>query len=205
MARLSIHVLIDTSGSMRGESMAASLNGLHSLLVALRSMPDAEHVDLCCTTFDRELTMLQAMCPLSQFIPPVGLETRNAPSHLGNALRLLSLNNWTEPGVATNPNLVFIFTDGPPTDLHAFRLFCKDRGVLQPARLVIFIPNPSCEQETLRQLSHEIIALDTASPFTFRQILHPSHEPASDPAPSGQAKPDNGHLPPPPPEFNLVI
>ena len=54
--RLPVYLALDTSGSMRGEPIAAVNVGLQALLASLRQNPFAlESVSLSITTFDREV------------------------------------------------------------------------------------------------------------------------------------------------------
>jgi uncharacterized protein YegL len=56
MRRLPVYLLLDTSGSMKGEPIEAVKVGLSSLLASLRKDPYAlETVHICLLTFDREV------------------------------------------------------------------------------------------------------------------------------------------------------
>ena len=66
--RLPVYVLLDTSGSMKGEPIESVKNGLASLVASLRQDPNAiETVFLCLITFDREVKTLVPLTPLDEF------------------------------------------------------------------------------------------------------------------------------------------
>ena len=88
--RLPVFILVDTSGSMRGEPIQALNVGLKTMEQALRRDPFAlESVHLSLITFDLEVRELFPLTPLDQVrIPEIEVPTSGA-TFLGAALKLL--------------------------------------------------------------------------------------------------------------------
>ena len=86
--RLPVYVLLDTSGSMKGEPIESVKNGLASLVASLRTDPHAlDTVNLCLMTFDREVRTLVPLTPLDEFILPELVVPESGPTMTGLALR----------------------------------------------------------------------------------------------------------------------
>ena len=72
MRRLPVYLLVDTSGSMKGEPIAAANNGLQAMIATLKQDPFAlESVYISVITFDREV---------NEVLPLTELETLQAPT-----------------------------------------------------------------------------------------------------------------------------
>ena len=68
--RLPVYMLIDTSGSMRGEPIESVKVGLEAMLSILRQEPYAlDTVNISIITFDREVKVLAPLTPLEDFQP----------------------------------------------------------------------------------------------------------------------------------------
>ena len=71
MRRLPVYMLIDTSGSMRGEPIASVNTGLQTMLASLRQDPHAlESVHVALWTFDREVSNILPLTELSDIQLP---------------------------------------------------------------------------------------------------------------------------------------
>jgi uncharacterized protein YegL len=90
MRRLPVYILLDTSGSMRGEPIHSVNVGLQSMLSALRQDPYAlESVHLSIITFDLEAKVYLSLTPLDQ----VQLSNIDVPS-AGQPLWALLWSCW---------------------------------------------------------------------------------------------------------------
>ncbi len=85
--RLPVYLILDTSGSMRGEPIESVNTGLETLLGALRQDPYAlETIHLTVMTFDREVKTVVPMTALEDVILPRITTPDSGPTHLGEAL-----------------------------------------------------------------------------------------------------------------------
>ena len=87
--RLPIYLLLDTSGSMNGEPIAAVQNGVQMVMSALQNDPQAlETAYISIITFESEVKQLIPLTELSQFNPPQ-LRAGGCTS-MGEALKFIS-------------------------------------------------------------------------------------------------------------------
>jgi uncharacterized protein YegL len=119
--RLPVYLLIDCSESMAGPAMEAVSQGVNALVTELRGTPLAlETAYLSVITFSREAKQVMPLTELLDFQPP-RFSVRPGTA-LGAALRLLlrclkdDVRKTSETIKGDYKPLVFILTDGEPTD-----------------------------------------------------------------------------------------
>ena len=90
MRRLPVYILLDTSGSMKGEPIHSVNVGLQSMLSALRQDPYAlESVYISIITFDIEARVYLSLTPLEEIqIPEIEVPSSGA-TFMGAALNYL--------------------------------------------------------------------------------------------------------------------
>ncbi|ENV07712.1 tellurium resistance protein TerY [Acinetobacter gyllenbergii] len=211
MRRLPVYILLDTSGSMRGEPIHSVNVGLQSMLSALRQDPYAlESVHLSIITFDLEAKVYLPLTPLDQ----VQLADIDVPSagatFMGAALELLAeqvsqqLQKSTDEVKGDWRPLLFVMTDGSPSDVYAYQQAIPVIQQLNFASIVACAAGPKAKQEHLLQLTDKVVVLDTmdAASFAgfFKWVSASVVVGSSSAGISGSVS-----LPPPPPEVQLVL
>lgn len=211
MRRLPVYILLDTSGSMRGEPIHSVNVGLQSMLSALRQDPYAlESVYLSIITFDLEAKIYLPLSPLDQ----VQFAEIQAPSagatFMGAALELLAecVNQQVQTSTTDEKGdwrpLLFIMTDGSPSDIYAYQQVIPVIQQFNFASIVACAAGPKAKQEHLLQLTDKVVVLDTMDAASFAGFF--KWVSASVVAGSSSAGISGSiSLPPPPPEVQLVL
>lgn len=212
MRRLPVYLLLDTSGSMSGEPIEAVKNGVQILVSTLRQDPYAlETAFLSVITFDNEARQLVPLTELPTFQAPNIAAT--GVTAFGEALALLAERIDSEVAKTTADAkgdwkpLVFIMTDGTPTDdwaRGAERLRQSRTGMI-----IACAAGPHANTAILKQITEVVVSLDTADAGTIKAFFKWVSASVS----TGSQKVDQGQkevlglsdLPLPPPEVNVVL
>jgi len=197
---------------MFGEPIEAVNNGLQTLVSTLRSDPYAlETAYLSVITFNSSARQDIPLTELSSFQEPK--LTASGCTALGEALTLVK--NCAEREVVKTTHekkgdwrpLVFILTDGEPTD-------DLDKGIadfrtMKWGMVVACAAGNGANTDTLKKITENVLQLDTADSATIKAFfkwLSASVAGTSERVDGGQGEVTGlGELPPPPDEVNIVV
>lgn len=209
--RLLAYFLLDTSGSMRGEPIQALNNGFNGLVNMLRTDPQAmDSLHISVVTFDREVQNIVPLTDLASFHPVEIQCPESGPTHTGQALEMIckSVNNELIKGTSERKGdwkpLLFIFTDGKPSDLQKYREFVPRVKALDFGVIVGCAAGPKAEVSFLQELTDNVVKLDTTDSntlTTFFKWVSSSIEMGS----KSQGTGESMTLPPPPSELKIVV
>jgi len=209
--RLLAYFLLDTSGSMRGEPIAALNNGFNGLISMLRSDPQAmDSLHISVVTFDREVNNLIPLIDLASFHPVEIKCPDSGPTHTGQALEMIYdlVNKDLIKGSSERKGdwkpLLFVFTDGKPSDLQKYREMMPKIKSLDFGVIVGCAAGPKAEVSFLQELTSNVVKLDTTDASTlttFFQWVSSSIEMGS----KSQGTGESMTLPPPPSELNIIV
>jgi len=212
MRRLPVYLLLDTSGSMGGEPIEAVKNGVQIMISSLRGNPHAQETAyISVITFDSVANQIIPLTDLGSFqmkdIQATGTTA------LGEGLKLLSNcidNEVTKTTPKTKGDwkpLVFIMTDGVPTDywqngLAEFKK--RNTGIV-----VACAAGNGADTSVLKQITDNVVELATADSQSIAKFfawvtasIGVSSTKVED---SGKEVIGLNELPPPPSELNIVV
>lgn len=212
MRRLPVYLLLDTSGSMNGEPIEAVKNGVQVMISSLRQNPQAiETAFISIITFDTTARQIVPLTDLASF-QMVDIKASGTTA-LGEALQLLSRCIDTEVAKTTMEQkgdwkpLVFIMTDGVPTDdwQRGMEEFRKRKTALT----VACAAGTKADATALKKITDNVVSLDTADAQTISRFftwvsasIGVSSTKIED---SGKEVTGWEELPPPPSELNIVV
>lgn len=211
MRRLPVYLLIDTSGSMKGEPIESVKVGLEAMIASLRQDPFAlESVNISIITFDSSVNQLLPLTELENLQLPEIVTPDSGPTHLGAALELLCKVVDKEVQLSTPDRkgdwmpLLFIMTDGKPSDIQLYNQMIPEVKKRHFASIIACAAGMHARTEPLKLLTDQVYSLDTVDSSTFKQFF----KWVSDSIGVGNRSigaADELILPPPPAEVNVVI
>lgn len=209
--RLPVYVLLDTSGSMKGEPIQAVNVGVKAMVSALKQDPYAlESVHLCLITFDIEARELVSLTPLEDISVPEITTPESGATMLGSALELV-IQRFESEVIRTTAErkgdwrpLLFVMTDGKPADVQAYRNAVLAVKRLNFGNIVACAAGPKAKQEFLRELTDTVVSLDTTDSAAFVAFFRwVSASISFGSSSAGATSPTV--LPPPPAEVQVVL
>ncbi len=209
--RLLAYFLLDTSGSMNGEPIQALNNGFNGLVSMLRTDPQAmDSLHLSVITFDREVKNIIPLVDLASFYPMEITCPDSGPTHTGAGLEMVAelvqkeLVKESADSKGDWQPLLFIFTDGKPSDIQKYRQMIPVIRGLEFGAIVGCAAGPKADEQFLKELTDHVVKLDTTDAITlssFFQVGKFFHYAGGHSQNTGE----NVTLPPPPSELNIII
>jgi uncharacterized protein YegL len=196
---------------MYGEPIQALNNALSGMINTLRS--DAQALDslwISVITFDREIKEIAPLTELVSFQLPEITCPQSGPTNMGEALLFLCDKVTTEVKKSTPTQkgdwkpLLFIMTDGSPSDIGLFKEAVPKIKGMNFGAVVACAAGPKAKDEYLKELTSTVVHLDTADNSTLKQFF----KWVSDTIEMGNKSHGTGEtvsLPEPPAELHLVI
>ena len=168
-----VYLLLDTSGSMRGEAIAAVNVGLAAMVAALRSRSGlGERVHLSIVTFDAEVKEVVALQPVSRLQLPTLTVPSSGPTFIGAALEHFLAQHARAAGTQGSlPAMLMLMTDGSPTDLQVYEEAIPKVKRLGLAKILAFAAGPKAKTEPLVPLADEVVSLATLDGAAFARMF----------------------------------
>ena len=211
MRRLPVYFLLDTSGSMFGEPIQALNNALSGMINSLRS--DAQAIDslwISIITFGIDVKEISPLTDLASFQLPEITCPQSGPTFTGKGLELLEAKVCNEVRKGTTEQkgdwkpLLFLFTDGKPSDIQLYEQMIPKIKSLNFGAIVGCAAGRLADDSMLKKLTETVVHLDTADNATLKQFF----KWVSDTIEQGNKSMgtvESVSLPPPPSEVHLVI
>ncbi len=211
MRRLPVYFLLDTSGSMRGEPIQALNNALSGMVNTLRS--DAQALDslwISIITYDREVKEIAPLTELVSFQLPEITCPQSGPTNTGAGLEYIiqQVKKDVIKGSSTQKGdwkpLLFVFTDGKPSDMALYREKITEIKNLNFGAVVGCAAGPKADDVILKELTDNVVHLDSADSQTLKSFFKWVSE-TIEQGNKSQGTGESITLPPPPSEITVVI
>ena len=178
MRHLPVYILIDTSGSMKGEPIESVKVGLADMIATLRQDPYAlETVCISIITFDKDVNQVLPLTELENLQLPNIITPDAGPTHMGRALKMLCdkidvevIKGTPEQKGDWRP-LLFLLTDGKPSDIQDYNQIIPRVKGLNFASIVACAAGPQAKTEPLQKLTDQVFRLDTMDATSFKKFF----------------------------------
>jgi uncharacterized protein YegL len=176
--RFPVYLILDTSGSMLGEPIAAVNNGLKVLVAALMQDPHAlESVHISIITFDRQAKVILPLTPIDGIVLPEITTPDSGPTHLGDALSVLEtqfkkdVRRSDESSRGDWAPFALVMTDGKASDRQTFEQMATKIKSLGFGSIIGCLAGPDANQEDLKRFCDPVVSLDTLDNQSFSALF----------------------------------
>ena len=196
---------------MYGEPIEALNNALNGMINTLRTDPQAlDSLWVSIITFNREVEDLVSLTDLASFQLPEIQCPKSGPTHTGKALEVAfeKIKSEVVKGSKTKKGdwrpLLFLFTDGKPSDLLLYRSMVPKIKSLNFGAIVCCAAGGQSNTEILKELTNDVVQLDSTDPEMLRQFFKWVSE-TIEIGNKSVGTTEAVALPPPPSQVHLVI
>lgn len=208
--RLPVYLLLDCSGSMHGERIEAVKQGVKSLVAELKGDPQAlETAYISVITFSSTAKQEAGLTELMLFKEPE-LKASGA-TMFGRALSLLMdcINTEVRKSTETQKGdwrpLVFILTDGAPSDVEDFKKCAEQLKHMKIANIIACAAGADADTRYLKMITENVLMMNSLSSGDLAQFFAWVSGSIKMTSKSIDAKPGEAlELPPPPQGFQIV-
>jgi uncharacterized protein YegL len=196
---------------MYGEPIQALNNALSGMINTLRQDPQAlDSLWISIITFDREVNEICPLTELAMFQLPEITCPQSGPTHTGMALELLytkvqsDIKKSSENQKGDWKPLLFLFTDGKPSDIQLYNKIAPKVKNLNFGAIVACAAGNLADDSQLKLLTDDVVHLDNTDSTTLKQFFKWVSE-TIEQGNKSQGTGESVELPPPPSEITLVI
>lgn len=176
MRRLPVYFLVDVSESMVGDPILQVQEGMRTIIQELRSDPYAlETVHVSVIAFAGKAKSLSPLTELYKFYPPIF--PIGGGTSLGEALSFLmddidkSLVKTTMEQKGDWKPIIFLFTDGTPTDNPSAAFSRWNAHYRRHANLVVVSIGDNADTHLLGQITDNVLRLNKTDEHSFRSFF----------------------------------
>jgi uncharacterized protein YegL len=196
---------------MFGEPIQALNNALISMINTLRQDPQAlDSLWISIITFDKDVNEICPLTELAMFQLTEITCPQSGPTHTGKALELLyskvqsDIKKSSESQKGDWKPLLFLFTDGKPSDIQLYNEIAPKIRNLNFGAIVACAAGNLADDSKLKVLTNDVVHLDNADSATLKQFFKWVSE-TIEQGNKSQGTGESVALPPPPEEVNIVI
>ena len=213
--RLPVYLLLDVSGSMSGAPIEAVNEGLQVFAQSIKSeAPALETIHVSIITFGGSVNQLCSMVPAGEFTPPRLTAVGSTP--MGEALFCLDSCIDSEVRLISDEDkadykpLVFLFTDGYPTDGQKYKeamIKLERRTRTKLANIIGLAAGPDANLDLLKEIGGTVLRMTDMNRDTISEYFAWVSQSAVEASCVASAEGDKKPVPllPPPPCIEIML